>query len=525
MIPPNRSQLSNQWSFYAAYVRALTVTGEFGEDFHNEDYHPKSFLKLSRIAEQPVLPHLKGLSAYGSWLDDGSAPSILATILSQTVVHLEIILTYQTNYQGILEIIQQQCPKLQFLQMLHLRDGPSKLHCDMLYKWIPSFRSLRVLRLEPLAGECALDGLLASIGPNLLQLEILDFQSENHFASSLVLPSVMDGPNKLDREIVGTNLPSLDSLLLGWESEEKKVCCSLGNTIGKAFGHNHPLRLLSVVHSGCFWPDSDSEEKGPENLNECISHYCKAFGSVFPFLERFHLKHYNTTTLTLRLEVVKFICTRLTELSLAGYKIADNSGLPDFLTCCPSLVKLEIFGLNLGTPWFARSPQDDTGLFVEGEIAEGGRPENTQGIGLGCLVTIKDHLPHLKQLKLTLVASATEPLQQALQPFSRLERLELVHSFWKFQHPNFNHEKAARFISSFMNSTTKFLFQEDESLRYYIPWWDEGRENSRNKPWREHSKDYHKFCEQLRKKVGLAYDARLDERQRILQSYDTPTQG
>jgi hypothetical protein len=501
-FPSTRSQL-DRWFFHAEYVRVLAIGGMAYKDYgtyYGEDYFPDSFLTLAHIAERPILPHLKALIAYGSWLNRSSAPLILATILSQSVLHLEIRLpNYGSNHRDILEIIRQRSPKLQYLQVL----GDPQPHCNILSKFLPSLRSLQVLRLDPLAGR-DFDDFLANIGPNLLQLQILNFQpNENIYALGLPVST-----NKTNREKVGAILPSMDTLLLEWK---KDICCSRGDILSKTFGHNHPLRFLSVVHKVYTCPRNGTK-------TGCTSHYCKAIGSAFPFLETFHLKYRqrsnDTSILRIFLEPL-LKSTHLTEFSVIGFDVADRSELSEFLTCLPSLVKLEIVGSQIFSLWPDYAPlgisEEFMREFVAEEIAEGGiLAKGARGIGLDCLAMIKDHSPRLKELKLKLVASATNHLQQALQPFDNLEKLEFVHSFWNFRQPDFNHGKAACFISSFMNTTTNFVFRKDYSLEDNLG--DrEDLEDERGRPWLDYSEEYYTFCKQFQEKVGLAHDARLEE--------------
>jgi hypothetical protein len=527
-MPPSRAQL-DRWVFYANYVRALTVNGMAGRD-RDKVYHPGSFLKLAHITERPVLPNLKTLVAYGSWVQtwDSSAPSIFATILSESVLRLDIDHLHYSDARGILEIIRQQAPKLRFLRLFFLSSPNPR--CDMLCKFLPSLCFLQILRLHP---GCASDDLFASIGPNLPHLQILDFQldpEDEIYDKAYVLGlQPFNKPN----QGMGAEFPSLKSLLLEWGPT---ICCSLGDTITKKFGHKHPLRILStsVAHKPgeSLCPNNDGIEI------ECIPHYCKALGPVFPFLESFHLNSHTDfdPIPTLKMELVQslLICTHLKELSLIGFDVADNLELSNFLACWPNLVKLEIVGPELLSLWHTYGNEIDEEImwdFVNNEIAEGGILvlEGARGISLECLTMIKDHLPRLKQLKITLVVCATEHLQQALQPFDDLEKLEFTHSFWNFRQPDFDHRKAARFISSFMNSTTEFVFREDFSLKHYLCDSElremQDRDEETDRPWTVYSKDYNKFCEPFQEKVVLARDARLDERQRILQPYNTASQS
>jgi hypothetical protein len=487
------------------YVRTLTIKGISGKGL-GKDYHPESFLRLPHITERPIVPSLRTLVAHGSWLAKSSAPPILAAILSQSVRHLEIDLPFKSNHREMLEIVHQHAPELRSLQLLGVFAEP---HGDILYKLLPSFTSLQVLRLDP---ECARGDLLASIG-NLRQLQALDFQvglkNDKFYTSAL---PVSTHPNRAT-----ATFPCLGSLLLEWETE---ICCSLGDIISKTFGHNHPLRFLSVVHKEYACPGNRPEK-------DCISRYCEAFGSAFGSLESFRLESHNIgATPTLKLEVLKSICgcTRLTELSLVNFKGANSLEIMRFLPCWPNLVKLEIIGPRMVELWYQYSDdlddEEDARVFVNMEIAKG-ELEDTEGIGMDCLTTIKEYLPDLKKLRLTITAFPTGHLrlEQPIHPFMSLEKLEFVHSFWNFRRSDFHPEEAARFISSFMNSDTEFILREDKSLEDDLsPDTDDSDSEDQDLhiPWMEYSREYNQFCEQLEEKVDFAYDTRSDEKRRLI---------
>jgi hypothetical protein len=175
---------------------------------------------------------------------------------------------------------------------------------------------------------------------------------------------------------------------------------------------------------------------------------------------------------------------------------------------------LEIIGSRITYFWFGNGYDEEfTYQYVNNEIT-GGKLEGVEGIGLDCLTAINACLLHLKTLRLSLVASPTEHLEQAPHPFKNLETLDFTYSFLNFRLPDFNHEKAAQFISSFMDSGTNFIFREDESLV------DDLREDGEidaleNMAWVDYSIEYNQFCKHFQEKVDLAYHARLGERERL----------
>jgi hypothetical protein len=488
MIP--RSCL-DRWNVYAKSVQKLTIDGSH--------YHSETFLELARVSEQPILPSLKAVVAYGPWLARTSAPSILATVLSQSVHNLEIMLPSKGEARKILETIHLHAPRLRYLILRGPHSPPVRNIVCML---LPSFLSLQVLRLD---SSYANTDFLTAISPSLSGLWMLDFRfwryRRDHCDSVLPAKQAIR-PN---REI-GAKLPSLTSLLLQCKAAN---CCHLGDIIGKTFGRNHQLRLLSITHNKftCY---------NGGQVGECISRYCEAFSIAFPHLETLCLDSKDNYIMPLKIEAVKPLTqfTQLSQLSLIGLKVTDISEFTRFLACWPNLVKLEIIGSRLTSLWFADGYDGEFAYrCIDNDVAEG-KLEGVEGIGLSCLTAISARLLHLKTLRLTLVASPSGHLEQAPQPFKNLETLDLTHSFLNFHLLDFNHEKAAQFINSVMDSRTGFIFREDESLVDDLR--DGGElDTFENMAWVEYSREYNQFCKQFREKVDLSYHARLDERKRL----------
>jgi hypothetical protein len=505
----------DRWNVYAKSVQTLRISGLAAMSCGSA-YYPESFGKLSHV-ERPIFPSLHAVLIHGDWLDRVSAPSILAIVLSQSVRHFEIDIHEEMAPRKILETIHQHSPGLRYLT---LGGAVTDFARDVVCELLPSFLNLQFLCLDT---EYANTKSLAAISPNLPQLRVLYFQS---FATSRldydsIFPTASDRPNGE----IGVRLPSLTSLFLHFTLEQENYC-HFGDIIGGAFGRNHRLRLLSVRNIG-----SPFNYKVDADLAECVYRYCKSFSLAFPFLEIFRLDHSNDVShhgSPFKVEVVEPLlrCTELTELSLLGFKVLNTSEFTRILTCLPKLVKLVIIRSQSVIFWLDSMRNVMIGpvaRFIDDseEVAER-KLEGVEGVGLDCLAVIRAHLPLLKMLWLTLVASPTEHLDQseALQPFENLETLEFSHSFWNFRLPGFDIEKAAQFVSSFMNSRTGFVCRVDEKLEASVRDGEEPRTPG-DILFREYATQYNNMCGEFQKKVNLA---RLDERERLVSPLHTRSQ-
>jgi len=87
-----------------------------------------------------------------------------------------------------------------------------------------------------------------------------------------------------------------------------------------------------------------------------------------------------------------------------------------------------------------------------------------KGLGLECLSVIRQSLPCLEELVLSVVASPTADLEDAPTPFANLHTLTLRESFYDFQLPDFDEMSAVRCLCSFLGPGTEFKFDQDQFL-------------------------------------------------------------
>jgi len=191
----------------------------------------------------------------------------------------------------------------------------------------------------------------------------------------------------------------------------------------KIFGRNHQFQHVSLaLHGQLHRPSHD-----PLGSHEdCASRFFAAFAEAFPAMQEFELDCYQSlsggTSLGMNLKPLEplFSCSELTELSLAGIQLVKAAELVQLLANFPKLSKLEVYGRRVLEQYSLYAREEGGELVAEYNLAN---DVNLAGLNLECLFIIRERLPHLKVLGISLNASPMAHLEHALWPFESLESL------------------------------------------------------------------------------------------------------
>jgi hypothetical protein len=275
--------------------------------------------------------------------------------------------------------------------------------------------------------------------------------------------------------------------------------------IHKAFGHNHHLRHLTVClgRMGINFRPSNPKEHAPRLI--------LAFTQAFPTLESFHFEFIRSTLPPLGIEVLELLtrCCNLVDLSLARIKFTSTIELIRCLQAWPNLVRLKLCG-----PLKIRSFYQGLTEGFPHEVVEALIRHKTEGIGLESLSMIKDLLPDLEELHLTMVATSTAGLVANIHPFQHLKELVFSSSFQNFELPDFDPQEAAQYVSSFLAPRRFLRFEEDQSISREFEHAAQGdREAS---CWLEYDGAHNAFCMRLQSMVTAAANRRSKEKAGLL---------
>jgi len=286
----------------------------------------------------------------------------------------------------------------------------------------------------------------------------------------------------------------------------------------KSFGSRHHIRNISIVFKGEF--RKAPEEEAAEDYTTAMRRLFSAFAQTFSAAEAVSLDFYQSLGRPNIGMLEPFSnCGGLTELTVAGFELFELAELNVLLSACPKLLKLEMYGAFRILERYEHGRE-----FLEAVDADNdpdydiARNEYLPdaGFNLEWLAIIKDHLPHLKELGISPSACPTAKLEQALWPFEKLESLTFFGAFHNFKVTGFNHQEAARYVSSFLPTNGNFVFPEDRSLQDELG--DQmafEEEEEEGDEWVDYCREYDGFVQMFEGMVKACVGARLDENARI----------